>query len=136
MLKKISNDLWTEINIYQRIKSGMTHHSLSCITATVDTACSKNLLGLKYALYLDKNFEIKKHTHKMHTHTQTQTRVNTIYHTVKYLLWRSLYMRTNKWNIYIRACIRTYMRNCQLVIDVAFTIKLIWKRWCMTHQVT
>lgn len=74
----------------------MTHHSLSCITATVDTASSKNLLGLKYALYLDKNFEIKKHTHKMHTHTQTQTRVNIIYHTVKYLLWRSLYMRTNK----------------------------------------
>lgn len=50
--------------MYQRIKSCMTHHSLSCITATVDAACSKNLLRLKYALYLDKN----KKAHAQNTH--------------------------------------------------------------------
>lgn len=50
--------------MYQRIKSCMTHHSLSCITAIVDAACSKNLLRLKYALYLDKN----KKAHAQNTH--------------------------------------------------------------------
>lgn len=60
--------------MYQRIKSGMTHHSLSCITATVDTACSKNLLGLKYALYLKKVFQNKKSTRTKHTHKHTRAR--------------------------------------------------------------
>lgn len=74
----------------------MTHHSLSCITATVDAACSKNLLRLKYALYLDKN----KKAHAKYTYTQTRTRVNIIYHTLKYLLWGSLYVRPKN-EIYI-----------------------------------
>lgn len=46
----------------------MTHHSLSCITATVDTACWKNLLGLKYALYLEKNKKAHAQNARTHKH--------------------------------------------------------------------